>query len=191
MANSSTYIIYCSQDCFKVNVSISDFTCEETNNQRGYIRIIPQIVYREEGPKFKSGIVLVYDPCSALSTISCHLWFYFWKSSSSNFSCLYLKKLRHKLLLWIIQDLGFCGHFPLCCHWITSSRLEGLSDRINGWAGDDDRSHPVDRGLNQETWIGLGPILSFNNCVTLNILYNLFVALIPYLFNGSHSELPP
>lgn len=38
LVNSFAYIIYFSQDCFKVNVNISGFTWGETNNQRGYIK---------------------------------------------------------------------------------------------------------------------------------------------------------
>lgn len=112
LANSFAYIIYFSQDYFKVHVSISGFTCEETNNQRGYI--IPQII--EQKDENSNLDVLVHGPCSALSTISYHLWFYFgnhlvqtfhiypWRNGAIDFYCELCR-------IWDSE------HFPLCCPW--------------------------------------------------------------------------
>lgn len=132
----------------------------------------------------------MYGLCSDLSIVSCYPWICFRKSSSSNFSYLHMKKLRHRLLLWLTQELRLWEHFPLCCHWIPWGTLQGLHGWMNRWTEDDDGRHAIDRALNQEPGnYTLSLFCLLWTHMTLSILCKLFVPLILQFYNEIHPEL--
>jgi hypothetical protein len=66
LANSFRYILFLvfPQDCFKISVSISAFTYEETENQKVYVIFSDSHRQEEAEPRLKPCIVWTYGPCS-------------------------------------------------------------------------------------------------------------------------------
>lgn len=119
--------------CFKVNVSISGFTSEKTNNQRGYKIILKSESQGPGGPRFKSWTV-EHMAC-AVSTISRYTWLWFgshlaqtiyvytWRNRGTDCYCVITRSWN--------SDSIF--HFAATGFAAGTDRLNGWSDRRGEW----------------------------------------------------------